>query len=117
MTPEQAKAYARGWVQAWNAHDLERILNHYAENIVFRSPYIEAIVGNETAVIRSKEGLRRYWSAALQKYPDLHFEFERVYVSEDAITIAYLNNRAGSVAETLVFGPDGRICEGLAAYM
>ncbi len=30
-------AFAIEWEAAWNAHDLNRILAHYAEDVVFRS--------------------------------------------------------------------------------
>ena len=33
-------AFAEEWITAWNTHDLDRILSHYAEDIVFRSPVI-----------------------------------------------------------------------------
>ena len=38
LTEEIARQFAREWVDAWNAHDLERILSHYAPDVVLRSP-------------------------------------------------------------------------------
>jgi len=38
MTKEFATAFARGWVDAWNTHDLERILSHYSEDFTIESP-------------------------------------------------------------------------------
>ena len=32
MTREEALGFAREWVAAWNAHDLGRILSHYADD-------------------------------------------------------------------------------------
>ena len=32
MHPEFAKQFAREWVEAWNDHDLDRVLAHYAED-------------------------------------------------------------------------------------
>jgi ketosteroid isomerase-like protein len=34
LTHEEAHKLAEQWVQAWNAHDLDVIQSHYAENIV-----------------------------------------------------------------------------------
>src|SRR5262245_48004117 len=33
MNQERALAFAEAWVDAWNRHDLERVLAHYAEDI------------------------------------------------------------------------------------
>ena len=30
-----ARAFAANWIAAWNAHDLERILEHYTEDVSF----------------------------------------------------------------------------------
>lgn len=36
-----AEAYAREWIDAWNSLDLKRILSHYAEDVVFKSPRVQ----------------------------------------------------------------------------
>ena len=61
--------FAQTWIAAWNSHDLERILAHYAEDIIFASPIAARMVG--TGVIEGKAALRRYWAQALAHYPDL----------------------------------------------
>ena len=35
-----AEAFAREWVDAWNAHDIERILSHYTDDFEMTSPLI-----------------------------------------------------------------------------
>jgi hypothetical protein len=111
-----ANAFAKEWIEGWNSHDLDRILSHYADNIVFRSPRIETVTGDKSGVVRGIADLRAYWSKALSLQTDLHFELDRVYVGKDAITIAYRNQRGQHVAETVVFDAHGMICEGVATY-
>ena len=38
MDKEQAQQLAEEWYAAWNSHDLERILSHYSDDVVFVSP-------------------------------------------------------------------------------
>jgi ketosteroid isomerase-like protein len=38
MEKEQAQRLAEEWYAAWNDHDLERILSHYSDVVVFVSP-------------------------------------------------------------------------------
>lgn len=36
----RAQEFAAEWIAAWNSHDLERILSHYAEDFEMASPLI-----------------------------------------------------------------------------
>ena len=42
MTDEQAHAIAEAWRAAWNSHDPERVIAHYASDVTYFSPFIEA---------------------------------------------------------------------------
>lgn len=109
-------AYAAQWVADWNAHDLPRILEHYADDVVFHSPVAARIRPDTAGVLRGKAALADYWGAALPMVPDLHFTLEETFASVGALTILYRNQRDQRVAETLVFGPDGLVVFGLGAY-
>jgi ketosteroid isomerase-like protein len=37
MTSGEAQAFADEWIAAWNSHDLDRVLSHYAPEVVFLS--------------------------------------------------------------------------------
>ena len=50
MTSKEAQAFADEWIAAWNSHDLERVLSHYAPEIVFLSPITQKLVGNGRVV-------------------------------------------------------------------
>ena len=41
MTDEQAHAIAEAWRAAWNSHDPERVIAHYASDVTYFSPFIE----------------------------------------------------------------------------
>ena len=32
MNQKQANEFAAEWIEAWNAHDLDRILSHYTDD-------------------------------------------------------------------------------------
>ncbi len=38
LTQQQAQDFAQDWIEAWNSHDLDRILAHYDEHVVLVSP-------------------------------------------------------------------------------
>jgi hypothetical protein len=106
MTPEYARAFASEWVEAWNAHDLERILGHFTEDVTFSSPVAAHIVPGSEGIISGKTALREYWREGLRLIPDLRFEIEGVYVGVSVVVINYRNQRGGLVSEVLDFEGD-----------
>ena len=111
-----AQSFAREWVKAWNDHDLEAILSHYAEDVVFHSPRVRMVTGREVDSVFGKAELRAYWGKALEQARDLYFEMDQVLVGSDALTILYTNQRQQNVAETFVFGVDGKVVQSIATY-
>ena len=115
ITNEVASKFAQEWLEAWNSHDLEAILSHYAEDVCFASPYIVAILGEESGVIEGKASLRRYWQLGLERIPDLHFELVSILTGINRITI-YYQGHAGMVAESFQFDVTGKVIEAFACY-
>ena len=63
MEKSFADSFAADWIKLWNAHDLERILAHYADDFDRSSPMISNLLAINPA--RSgKAAVRAYWSAA-----------------------------------------------------
>jgi len=113
-TTGPAEAFAREWLEAWNSHDLERILAHYAEDVEFLSPFARQRVGSGR--IRGKAALRAYWAAALASQPNLAFELLCVYAGHDALAIRYRNHRGQEATEAFEFGGDGLVIRSSACY-
>lgn len=98
--------FAREWCDAWNAHDLERVLQHFHDDVVFTSPGAQRFMPESGGVVRGKAALRAYWSKALAAIPDLHFRVESVFAGVDALVIQYLNQKGVRVSEVLIFNGD-----------
>ena len=109
-------AFARAWIDAWNTHDLEAILAHYAEDVVVTSPRAAVVVPESGGVIRGKSALRAYWGKALLGAPDLRFELEDVLPTVGGLTLLYRNHRRQRAAETCLFGADGLVTQSWVAY-
>lgn len=110
-----AERFAREWIEAWNAHDLDRILGHYADDFEMSSPYIPPFAGEASGRLKGKQAIGAYWSKALQLAPDLHFELVSVLVGADSLTLYYKGHR-GMAAEVFVFGPDAKVTASFAHY-
>ncbi len=95
MDTTTAKHFADQWIAAWNNHDIESIMAHYAEDIVFNSPFIPLLKFNETGIITNKHDLRRYFEIGLKAYPELYFDLQGIYAGISTLAIHYksVNNR------------------------
>ena len=115
ITQAQADQFGRDWIEAWNSHDLDRILSHYSEDFVMASPHIAAIAGEPSGVLRGRRAVGDYWRAALARLPDLHFELLATFAGADSVAIHY-NGVRGPAIEVLFLGADGRVERAAAHY-
>ena len=112
MRREDGETFATRWAEAWNARSIETVLEHFHENVVFASPTALAVVGSP--VVRGKDALRAYWTAALGRIGSLRFTVHRVVW--DPVTrelgIVYTSAIDGNnkrVSENLTFNESGQV--------
>ena len=110
------EALAREWIEAWNARDLERVMQHYSDDIELSSPIAAERVPASGGNIHGKAELRAYWEPALAATPDLHFELQAVLTAVDGCTILYRNHRGQQVAESLFWNEAGLVTRATVAY-
>jgi hypothetical protein len=108
ITEEQAAAFERGWIDAWNRHDLGAILTHYDDAVVFYSPFVVQIAGEPSGMLKGKVRLRAYFAEALKQYPDLHFTELRALAGVASITLTYRSVAGLHAAEVMILDPAGR---------
>lgn len=114
-----AQQFAQEWIAAWNARDLDAVLAHYDDDIVFTSPFIIRIAGEPSGTLRGKSALRPYFEKALAAVPDLRFELIDVYKGVDSVVLNYRSYRGGGsalAAEVLIFSAGGKVIRGFANY-
>lgn len=111
-----AQQFAREWIDAWNNHDIERVLSHYADDFEMNSPYIVQIAGEPSGRLKGKTAVGVYWSKALVLLPDLRFELISTLVGVNSITLYYKGARDRLSAEVFHFGPDGKVVQVFAQY-
>ena len=116
MPIPEPREFSRQWVDAWNAHDLESLLEHFADDVVFTSPVAAQLLDGSDGVIRGKAFLRAYWAEGLRLIPDLRFEVVGVYAGVQSIVINYRNQKGGLVNEVLIFDGD-LVREGHGTYL
>jgi ketosteroid isomerase-like protein len=116
LTEERARALAGEWVDAWNRHDLDAILSHYAGGVEFTSPFVVRLLGDPTGTVRGKAALRDYFARGLAAYPDLRFELLQVLVGVQSVTVYYRSVGNRLAAEVMELDTQGQVVRVLAHY-
>lgn len=116
ISSEFAEEFAREWIEAWNSHDLERILSHYADDFEMSSPVIAQVAGEASGKLRGKSAVGAYWAKALAANPALHFELITTLRGVNSVTLYYRGGR-GLSAEVFHFGADGLVVRAFAHYV
>ncbi|MBI5559564.1 MAG: nuclear transport factor 2 family protein [Deltaproteobacteria bacterium] len=111
-----ADHFAADWIDAWNNHDLDRILSHYIDDFEMSSPVIIKMAGEPSGTLKGKEAVGSYWAKALQLIPDLHFELVAALAGVNSITLFY-NGVRGPSAEVFHFNQNGKITRAYAHYL
>ena len=98
MEALDGRRFAEKWVEAFNSHDLERILGYYAPKVELISPLYLRFTGGLSDAVCGIESLRQYFSAALQRYPELRFTLLEVATGSRGLSIRYRSNLDDRIA-------------------
>jgi predicted ester cyclase len=116
MTRDKAQTLAADWVAAWNAHDLDLIMEHYEDAIELTSPVAAQILGSPYGKVVGKKSLRAYFRRGLEVYPDLHFRIMDVLWGVNSLVLYYTNQNGTHTGEFMEVSARGKISRVVANY-
>jgi hypothetical protein len=108
--------FAKHWLNAWNTHNIEAIMSHYSEDVVFYSPFIQKINNDPSGCIKGVAALKAYFQKALLAYPDLNFESYHVLEGVNSVVLYYKSVGNRLAAEMMLLNEDGKVVEVRAHY-
>lgn len=109
-------AFAHEWIAAWNAHDLPRVLSHYADDFVMSSPFIVRLENEPSGTLHGKAAIAAYWSRALARMPDLRFEHIATCAGAGSVAIHYRGPGGRLSIEVFFFDDSGKVVRAAAHY-
>lgn len=116
LQAEFVQSFAQEWIAAWNTRDLERILAHYAPDVVLTSPVAQRLLQGDGKV-RGIEALRDYFTRGLAANPQIHFELIDALRGLETVVLYYRNQlRDGKTAEVMLFNAEGKVSRVWANY-
>jgi ketosteroid isomerase-like protein len=113
-----AEHFAHDWIDSWNQHNLQRILDHYSDDIQLESPFIVLRGADPSGRLVGKEALTRYWSPVMAPNSTLRFERLNVLLSVNSVAILYKTNVGGDrlAVEVFHFNGEGKVSRSYAHY-
>jgi hypothetical protein len=95
-------------VSAWNAHDLDRIMSHYADDIVFTANTVVRRWARPDGALRGKAELREHFRIGLELAPQLTFILEDVFTSPGGFAVLYRRDNGNRVIDVVDADDDGK---------
>jgi hypothetical protein len=102
-----ALAVAQEWLDAWNAHDPQKVVAHFADDVVVRSPVARQLRPGSNGELRGKDIVLSYYRDGLAASPGLRFSLVEVCTGVEDVTIVYRNQDDTLVTEALTLSEDG----------
>jgi len=109
ISQEITDNFADDWIDSWNAHDLDRVMSHYHEDVEYFSAFVTKLSGNTSGKLKGKDDVRNYLQKGLEAYPNLHFILENVFVGIASITLQYKSVNNLLAAEVFELNKQGLV--------
>lgn len=116
ITESAARAFATSWYAAWNAHDVEAIMAHYAPSIEHSSPFIKRYNNSDDTSIKGIEGVKDYFARALVRNPTLKFNPMHLTVGLESVILVYTRMTGDLAAEVFFFDAAGKVTRSVSHY-
>jgi hypothetical protein len=116
MDEQQARQLAVHWIESWNSHNLDRIMEHYSDDVVLTSPVAARILNDPNGAVRGKPALRAYFAKGLAFYPDLNFDLLDTLWGLHSLVLYYKNQNGARTAEFMEIVENGKVSRVVANY-
>ncbi|CAF0798639.1 unnamed protein product [Didymodactylos carnosus] len=113
MTSQANTDIAHRWFEAFNSHDLEKLLSLYDEDAKHYSPKLKIRQPETHGLIQGKTALRTWWKDAFDRLPSLQYECTSLTPNDKRIFMEYTRHVSNEpdmlVAEVLEINKVGFI--------
>jgi ketosteroid isomerase-like protein len=99
--------HADRWLDAWNAHDIEAILDCYASDVELVVSTAVQRWGRADGRLCGRDELRAHFSRGLELAPDLRFTEEGLLVSPDGYALLYRRENGNRALDAVELDANG----------
>ena len=102
MISSSNKEIAIRWFEAFNTHDLEKLLSLYHQSAKHYSPKLKIRLPETQGLICGKDALRHWWQDAFERIPSLNYEVIKLTADDHQVFMEYIRHADGD--EDLMVG-------------
>ena len=110
MSAEKNLSIAMLLFEAFNAHNLEKLLSLYDDEAEHFSPKLKIRHPETNGLVSGKDALRTWWLDAFDRLPSLHYKVTSLTANDDRVFMEYIrtvdNENDLLVAEVLEIKDD-----------
>lgn len=114
MISEQNKKIALKWFEAFNEHNLEKLLLLYHDDAEHFSPKLKLHKPETNGLIKGKKALREWWQDAFNRLPTLNYEVLKLTADNEQVFMEYIRHVKNE--EDLMVGEVLQITKGLIVF-
>lgn len=92
MISEENKKIAVNWFNAFNEHDLEKLLSLYNDNAKHFSPKLKIRMPQTQGLIEGKPALREWWKDSFNRLPTLNYEVQKLTADNEQVFMEYIRH-------------------------
>lgn len=92
MPQSLLKRIAIDWFEAFNSHNIEKLLALYDDNAEHYSPKLKTLHPETKGCINGKAALRAWWTEAFQRLPQLHYEILQLTADKQQVFMEYIRH-------------------------
>jgi len=105
MTTQKNLSIAHAWFEAFNSHNLEKLLSLYDDEAEHFSPKLKVRHPETKGLVTGKNALRAWWQDAFDRLPTLNYKVTSLTANDDRVFMEYIRTVANEedmlVAEVL----------------
>jgi predicted SnoaL-like aldol condensation-catalyzing enzyme len=90
MSAEKNLSIAHLWFEAFNAHNLEKLLSLYDDEAEHFSPKLKIRHPKTNGLVTGKNALRNWWQDAFDRLPTLHYKVTSLTSNTDRVFMEYI---------------------------
>jgi ketosteroid isomerase-like protein len=89
------RTIALAWFEAFNEHNLERLLELYHDNAEHYSPKLKLRLPATQGLIKGKASLRSWWRDSFDRLPSLRYEVISLTANDQRVFMEYIRHVEG----------------------
>jgi len=92
MSPEKNLSIAHLWFEAFNNHNLEKLLSLYDNEAQHFSPKLKIRHPETKGLVTGKDALRTWWQDSFERLPTLNYKVTSLTSNSDRVFMEYVRS-------------------------